>query len=104
MRQRPVAEIQKNLKALKAKATADATARVKAEQADVERALLMQATRMAEADANARSLQRRAMGAAAYREKHPMVVNISIDGVVGASVTLGQLDIVERQSAENALG
>jgi hypothetical protein len=95
--------IQKNVRTLKAKAEAEAKAQKKADREARDKALLLQATRMAEADANARQLQRRAMGAAAYREAHPMVVNMSIDGIVGASVTLGHSNVVERQTAEFAL-
>jgi len=92
------------VKSLRAQDTADARVKAKAIRQAADRVLLARAAKAAEADSNTRMIQRRAMGAAAFYEKHPMVVNISIDGVVGASVTLGQQDIVGRQSAEHALG
>jgi len=46
--------IQKNVRTLKAKAEAEAKAQKKADREARDKALLLQATRMAEADANAR--------------------------------------------------
>ncbi len=96
-------DVKRNLRNRKSRAKADARGRRRADRQPDEKNLVAQAIQMATVDAKAREAEQRWAGVADFLAGCRMGLVVGIPDTIMAQVRLGQLEYVERQTAEHAL-